>query len=191
MARLTDLPTELLVHIMRECDNIRSVLKLSSTCQLAHQVWCSNTREIAYAVFIFTRSELEDFLALFKLEASAQQEQVPHESLRETTNLNCDIRQYLRSIESCAVAVQIIREDMKESEITASVYSGKISRFSLLHAIAIRLNPSLLERPRCLCGMSFLVRAYLLIRRLTFGFHHPSTLADAYATLHSLSQVEI
>lgn len=69
MARLEDLPVELLVQIMCHCDNIKSVLRLSPTCKLAHQLWLDNAFQITGVVFMFERSELMDILALFKLEA--------------------------------------------------------------------------------------------------------------------------
>lgn len=68
MARFIDLPVELLVQIMCDCDDIKSVVKLSSVCKPAHQVWSGNAIQVAYAVFMFTKSELEDFLALSKIE---------------------------------------------------------------------------------------------------------------------------
>jgi hypothetical protein len=82
MARLTDLPVELLAQVMCDCDNIKSVVQLSSTFKSVRQVWHDNTLKITLAVMSFTKSELIDFLALSKIEASSSERQVSHASLK-------------------------------------------------------------------------------------------------------------
>jgi hypothetical protein len=69
MARFTDLPVELLTRVMRLCGDLKTVLRLSSACKTAQQVWFGNTLTIVRTMLPFTKSQLIDFVVLSRIEA--------------------------------------------------------------------------------------------------------------------------
>jgi hypothetical protein len=183
MARLEDLPIELLTFIMCDCDSIKSVLRLSSTCKTFQQVWHGNALSIAHALFPFTKSQLLDFVKLSKIEASPPGKQTPQESPQESADLNGDVRQYLRYIESSAFAVQIICMDYVREAINETV---RHERELNLQLPPTRSSVPLFGDPTLFDAWPSIVQAWLLLRRLAVGYDHPRALADVYATWHRL-----
>jgi hypothetical protein len=191
MARLVDLPVELLTQIMCECDDIKSVLKLSATCQQAQQVWYGNTLRITCTIFQFTISELVEFLALSKIEASTPpEEQVLLQTpLEQSVHLDHDIRRYLPWLERVASALQVICLGyIRDLFAYVSHSRNNIQDHRWRH---MHVADYLSEALAFTVGWRDLVQRWLLLRRFAIGYHHPSMLADAYATLRRLTDQEL
>jgi hypothetical protein len=159
MAKLTDLPAEIIVQIMCEYRYIRHVLRLSSACSLTQQVWRDHAAVIAGTVLSFPRSELLEGLQLARLEAWTPGESLP-ELLDE--DLNTAIRQHIQSFARNHYGARSL---------------VKLANWRPIHWHVKWGQPQL----------RYCIQMFLLLRRFIVGYSHPPTLPAAYATLHSLS----
>ncbi|KAF1818439.1 uncharacterized protein K489DRAFT_384863 [Dissoconium aciculare CBS 342.82] len=165
MSHLLSLPAELIVQIMCECPDIRSLLHVASTCRSMQQVWLDNTAIIACSVLSFTMSELLEYVEIFGLQTDA----MPQQSCQiQSRDLNPEIRTHLSFIERSAYAVTAIRE----SRMT------KVGEVSLNSSETSFLAPN--------NGPPDARQGFLIIRRLVTGYDHMSLLSKAYAFLHGI-----
>jgi hypothetical protein len=170
MTRLTDLPAEILVQILCNCQSIRRTLRLSSACRRTQQIWRENTAVIVCALFSFSRTELIEFLDSIHLEEPSPDALTPP-SLPPSapTTLNITIQYYLAALKNCHARIDVLAHLAKPQK-TSPQY----------HALRTRSARYI-----------FCIPLYLLLRRLIAGFEDASLLPAAYAALHALSLAQL
>jgi hypothetical protein len=184
MKQLMDLPAEVLVQIMRECPDIKSILRLSATCRVAQAVWHHSTILIICAIFELTRPELMGFLKLAKLEASTSALRQRRNVSAQEPDLHAAVRHCVPWIERSAFAIHFICLAYLTDWInrcachTRDPNSLKV-RIAICHTLSVMWNTS------------DFVQAVLMLRRFVVGYNYPSTLSAAYITLRKLSSGEV
>jgi hypothetical protein len=161
MARLKDLPIELLTMIYCQCHDIKSVLHLSSTCRELLPIWHSNAPSITCAIFAFSPQILTGHIRLSELEASTPEDapQTAHEE--DNFDVAVAVRKHLSSLERWAFVVADIRDSFRTCASWLNAYPNRIE-----------IEPA-----------QDFDRIFLLLRRLAVGHEHTSSLTAAYASV--------
>jgi hypothetical protein len=165
MPRLQDLPAEVLTQVMCECEDIMTVLRMSSTCHKLREIWLDNISSIVRAVFEFTRWELLEYLKLAIVEEPSSPPQ-PYQSLANLDEIAFAVRHHLAWLERSAFAISALRKkwaEQTEDRASRNLYVPEIPDF----------------------------HDYLSVRRLVVGFDHPKILSAAYASIQSMSDEQL
>lgn len=170
MPSLPDLPAELMVQIMCQCPDIKTILRLSATCRQAQQTWRDNVAYIVSAIFSFTSEDLDEVLDLAKLEASVSAQ--PFLETKEDADLNDRVRCNLPSIERTGCCVTILRDQY-------AVEQAK-QNHPTFHSVNCYID---VEPDVC--------KAYATIRRFAIGYDHQQVLPATYANMHESSDGEL
>lgn len=167
MPSIPDLPSELTVQIMCQCQDIKTVLRLSATCRSAYQSWCGNAAYIVSAACSFTHENLDDALSFARLEASTSE--MACLTTIDQNDRNSTVRCYLPSINRTAFASSVLELKYKvqlDEQRQRGAFPGRKSLNDFIDAL-----PDYCE-------------SFLIIRRLAVGYEHLDALPAAYTALH-------
>lgn len=164
MPQFSDLPTEILIQIMCECEDIATTLHLASTCIRMQEMWQSNAKHVTCAVFTFTYSEMVEYLVLAELE-----EPYKHSgsALNQYAHTNILVRYHLGWLRKSASAILAIRDHYVSFVVTRFNQSLESLRLPDYH------------------------REYLTLRQLVTGYDHLSTLSAAFVEIRTMSTDQV
>jgi hypothetical protein len=150
---------------MCECDDIMTVLRMSSTCHKLREIWLDNISSIVRAVFEFTRWELLEYLKLAIIEESSTQPQ-PYQTPTEPEEIAVAVRHHLAWLERSAFAIPTLKRTWAEH------VAGHTSRYGFRPE-----NPNFHD--------------FVHVRRLVAGFDHTVCLPAAYAAVKAMSDEQL
>jgi hypothetical protein len=199
----TELPVELILQIMCDCQDIASVIRLAATNRTMQAAWYSNTTFVVCAVFGVKDEELRATLRLADMDASIVKQEDQAGGLRD------HLRAFLRFANTKTSVLKRNRDTGQgaiESDLNATVRRRLIWFQRSAEAVtaltdvmnaepngdASHFMRSAVDSPwPDQTNSADYWQSYIKIRQLAIGYDHTQHLATAYEYIHGSSKQQI